>query len=80
MMAAEQELYSSKVSIILNNGTTTTGNIKTKSISLPHVVTTYTTATNGQQLLNVVDALADIFDVTMHDLRWSPVYSISASA
>lgn len=73
-MAVQTELSSVKVRILLNNGTTDTGAIKTVTVNLNGInkaqwATTQLTAASDQKVLNIVNAIYDVLERSVYGIE-----------
>ena len=73
-MAAVTECKKVSVAMKLNNGTTTTGAVKTVSVNLGSL---NKSAFDADKVLNIVNALYPCFDLMLHTLEKTEVSEIS---
>lgn len=55
--------------VLLDNGTTTTGQQKTKTMSFPHPATNLTATTNGEAIVAVAGALSPCLSSSIVSIR-----------
>lgn len=82
-MAVVADVYSAKVVAQLNNGTDSSGNIKTVNVSMPSLNTSAYTSnlvSGRTALLAIVDAYEVIAEKTLYRVRETIVTDISQGA
>ena len=64
-MAVSEELYSQSAAMLLNDGTTTSGAVKTIKVSIGTLSTTASTW-NAQKAINIINALSPCLNRRLH--------------